>query len=166
MTECRAASPKSIAAGWTDGQLMIAAAGESPSSGWGVSIEMSVIDVWPPEFLIVECLRSDINQPVVTPYSETRVFALATHPGSTITIQTAAGPQTIPVESPSDASTGGDVVSVSVIGSDLSAALSAAVRRVRRDENPNVPITAIVDEIRFTEGGIMPPVLELHIRRG
>lgn len=166
MSECRAASPKVISARWTPGLLTIYVAGELESSGWAVSVEMTMIEVWPPEFSVVECRSHDFDQPVLTPYVKTRAFEFATSPGSTVMVHTADGVQTIKVETSSEVSSSNAVVTVTIPGADLSRALSAAVETLRGQEHPNVPVTAVVEEIRYTEGGIMSPMIGLEVRRG
>jgi hypothetical protein len=88
---------------WAEGQLTIRASGTVPESCWGVSIEQSPMDIWPPEFVANRrrttpgpCLQ------VVLRYSVAASFPLGTRPDS-VRLHREGEPLLVPVEDGSHA---------------------------------------------------------------
>jgi hypothetical protein len=112
---------------WADGQLTIRAAGTVPESCWGVSIEQSPIDIWPPQFAANRrrttpgpCLQMELR------YAVAASFTLGTRPDS-IRLHRAGEPLDVPVED-------GSHVPVAHDGAEFDEAVGRSHRRISFDE--------------------------------
>jgi hypothetical protein len=82
---------------WQDGQLRIQVVGEVEESCWSVSIELSPLDVWPPQFAVTRRRTSAFCTQVMTRYVVADSFSFGTKPDEVV-IHHAGGELTVPVE--------------------------------------------------------------------
>jgi hypothetical protein len=79
------------------GHLLIVAAGELPSPGYTVDIELSPIDVFPPEFNLLRCPKPGVFPQVITPFRRSETFHFGTIPDE-VTVNHAEGSDRLQVE--------------------------------------------------------------------
>jgi hypothetical protein len=96
-SHCVPVAADQIRAFWVGDGVIIAAQGTLPTPCWEVEIELSPIDVWPPEFGLNRCNTGDICTQVVTPYNASEYFAFGSRP-DTVIVHDEAGRHTVDVE--------------------------------------------------------------------
>jgi hypothetical protein len=74
--KCALAACESVEAFYHGGTLAIAARGEVPTPCYDVTIKRGLLDVEPPQFSIVQCLRPGICSGGTTPYTARKFFAI------------------------------------------------------------------------------------------
>jgi hypothetical protein len=94
---CELSTRTSIRAFHAGGDLLIAAAGELPSPGYTVDIELSPIDVFPPHFNLLRCRKPGIFPQVITPFRHSETFRFGTIPEE-VTVNHAEGSDQVQVE--------------------------------------------------------------------
>ncbi len=178
MNTCEAAPESELRAFFVPGspsvrpQLFLSARGTVSDSCWTVSIRMSPLRVWPPEFLIEACRLPDGCLDVETDFDVTEGFEIGTRPEEVV-VRDAAGPHTVPVEvvpdraavAPPSNEANDEATGVSVGAASLSDALSDAARKLYPDQQPNVPRSIRMLDVTYSEGGVMPPVLSVRATR-
>jgi hypothetical protein len=149
-----------VPSGSDGGDLWIVVVGEMPTPCWDVTVEQSPLGIWPPQFTVVACAEGGLCPQIVTPYSAIGRFSLGSKP-ATIQVSDADGARDVAVdEAPDAAALGGDrsVVGYSRAPINLEEAISRAASQLPRP-HPNVGVQMAVDEIWYTDGGIVGPVL-------
>ena len=87
----------SYSAEQADGQVTIRATGETPSSGYDVKLEQSMIDVFPPEFVLTWTPPDGLAADMMTPFDVTARFP-AEEPVEAVVVRDAEGDHTVMVE--------------------------------------------------------------------
>jgi hypothetical protein len=82
--ECEAATRQKAAAFWLGDGVLITASGETPESCWDVTIEKSLLTVWPPEFALVQCRTQGLCLEVMTPFTVSEFFNMNERPNSVV----------------------------------------------------------------------------------
>lgn len=143
------------------GDLYIVATGTTSTPCWDVEVDLSPIDIWPPQYVIIACPTSPVCPQLVSPYSAIGRFPVTTRP-ETIKVQDAEGVQDVPVEVVPDLAARGASSDGSVIGwsraIELEEAIAHAAAQLPR-AHPNVGVNMKVEEIWYTDGGIVGPML-------
>ena len=93
---CPQATVDSVAAVCFAGSLLIVAKGTKPNPCYRVTIQRSLIDIWPPQFYVEACPPDEVCIQVIADYVTARVFAVGSCP-ETITVHGANGPHKVPV---------------------------------------------------------------------
>lgn len=150
-----------VTGGSGTGDLWVVATGETSTPCWDVEIERSPLEIWPPQFAIVACRAGGMCPQVVTPYSAIGRFAIGGKPDS-IQVSDAGGARDMSVEDAPDttaaATSDGSVVGYSRAPVRLEEAIDRAASQLPRP-HPNAGVTITVDEIWYSDGGIVGPVL-------
>jgi hypothetical protein len=147
------------------GDLWIVATGNTPTPCWDVQVELSPIDIHPSQYDLVACATSSVCLQQVTPYSAVGRFQYPANIES-VKVQDADGVRDVPIEivpdmAPQGAGPDGSVVGWSRAPINLEEAISRAAAQLPRP-HPNVGVDMVIDDIWYTDGGIVGPVL--HVR--
>jgi len=100
-SSCELSTRTSIRAFHARGHLLLAAAGELPSPGYTVDIELSPIDVFPPEFNLLRCRKPGVFPQVITPFRHSETFHVGTLPEE-VSVNHADGSDRVQVEDYAD----------------------------------------------------------------
>lgn len=79
------------------GEVIIQATGETPTPGYTVRLEQSMLDVFPPEFVLVWTPPGGLVADVLTPFSVSASFS-ADDAIEAVTVRDADGDHRVPVE--------------------------------------------------------------------
>jgi hypothetical protein len=96
-TDCELAKISQVRAFWAEDRLIVSATGDVPETCWEVTIQKSLITVWPPEFAVERCRNEMVCLRVVTPYSASAEFEMGTQPNS-IVVHHSGGSANVDVE--------------------------------------------------------------------
>ena len=164
MEPCQAARCDSVTAFRTrpDGELWIVAIGNTPTPCWDVQVLLSPIDIHPPQYEVIGCDKGSVCPQQQTPYSAVGRFQYPANVES-VKVHCADGVQELPIEIvPDMAATGagsdGSVIGWSRAPINLEQAISQAAAQLLRP-HPNVAVDLRIEEIWYTDGGIVGPVL-------
>ena len=148
------------------GDLWISATGFTGTPCWELEVELSPIDIFPPQYSIVAYPTSGVCVQQETRYSAVGRFQ---HPTTfkSVKVEDDKGVRDVPIEDVPDAIATGTDTDGSVVGWSRAIDLKEAVARAasqlpRRD--PNVGIDLKVEEIWYTDGGFVGPMLYVRGR--
>lgn len=113
-TNCELSTRTALRAFYGHEYLVIVAEGELPTPGFDPDIEQSMLQIFPPQFSLLRCVRPGIFPQVVTPFRYAESFLVGTRP-DVVTVYHAEGSDEVTVE-------------------DCGAELAAYTRTVRRAE--------------------------------
>jgi hypothetical protein len=144
------------------GELWIVATGNTPTPCWDVQVLLSPIDIHPPQYEVLGCDTSSVCPQQETPYSAVGRFQYPANVES-VKVQCADGVRDVPIEivpemAPTGADSDGSVVGWSRAPINLEEAINQAAAQLPRS-HPNVGVDMRVEEIWYTDGGIVGPVL-------
>jgi len=147
------------------GDLWIVATGNTPTPCWDVLVEVSPIDIHPSQYHVVACATSSVCPQKVTPYSAVGRFQYPADVDS-VKVQDADGVRDVAIEivpemAPHGAVSDGSVAGWSRAPINLEEAITRAAAQLPRP-HPNVGVAIVIDEIWYSDGGIVGPVL--HVR--
>ena len=164
---CRPAPAGEVSAEYVPGRLVVRATGVVPDACWDVSIERLPTRVWPPEFAIEACRRTQVCPEVETPYDVRREFPSDARPDE-IVVHDESGRRTVTVEAgPDGATTTGPHEAVGVsLSLSLGDAIADAAGRIPHMGHPNVPRTVTVQDIWYSTGGVVGRALYVRVRSG
>jgi hypothetical protein len=143
------------------GDLWVVATGQIPTPCWDVRVDRSQLDIWPPQFAVVACPVGGLCPEVVTPYSAVGRFSLGSKP-ATIQVTDVDGSRDVSVDDAPDAAQSAGGADGTVVGSSRAVSLEEAISRAASQlprPNPNVGVSMTIDEIWYTDGGFVGPVL-------
>jgi hypothetical protein len=69
---------------WTGDSLLLVATGSLPETCWDVDIDRSLLDVWPPEFILRRCRTTSICLEVITPFTVADYFSFGSRPDTVV----------------------------------------------------------------------------------
>lgn len=97
---CNPAMAEGLSAYYVPGFLVIVARGvRRPTPCYKIRIKLSPLDIFPPQYVLVQCVDPAIFcvQVVPPPIDVFAIFPMAVVPGRSITVHTASGPASVPV---------------------------------------------------------------------
>jgi len=98
MQGCELSTRTSIRVFYAAEHLLVAAEGELPTPGYGMEIEQSPLEVFPPQFSLLRCARAGVFPQVMTPFRYSETFRVGGTQPEEVTVHHAEGSDAIRVE--------------------------------------------------------------------